>query len=60
MMISQQSRSEAPGPRPRLWTQAIARAIRGQHAAGATVEDLARTLKLPEAKVRAILGERKP
>ena len=48
----------AAGPRP--WAQALERAIRRQHAAGATVEELARTLKLPEAKIRAILGETKP
>ena len=47
----------AAGPRPRPWAEALSRAIRRQHAAGATVEELARTLKLTEAKVRAILGE---
>ena len=60
MMISQRFRSEAAGPRPRPWAEALARAIRSQYAAGATVEELARTLKLPEATIRAILGEPKP
>jgi hypothetical protein len=50
----------AAGPRPRPWQASLERAIRRQHAAGATVEELARTLKLPEAKVRAIVGGPKP
>ncbi len=50
----------AAGPRPRPWAEALVRAIRSQHAAGATVEDLAQRLRLPAAKVRDILGERKP
>ncbi len=50
----------AAGPRPRPWAEALSRAIRRQHAAGVTVEELARTLKLPEAKIREILGETKP
>ena len=49
------SASPAAGPRP--WAQALERALRRQHAAGVTVEELVRTLKLTEAKVRAILGE---
>jgi hypothetical protein len=48
----------AAGPRP--WAQALERAIRRQHAAGTTVEELAQTLKLPEAKVREILREQEP
>ncbi|MDA8351549.1 MAG: hypothetical protein M0038_22640 [Pseudomonadota bacterium] len=50
----------AAGPRPRPWAEALVRAIRSQHAAGATVEDLAQRLRLPEATIHAILGERKP
>ena len=50
----------AAGPRPRPWHEAIERAIRKQRAAGATVEELAARLRLPEAKIRAILGEPKP
>ena len=49
----------AAGPRPRPWHDALARAIRSQRA-GRTVEDLAQRLRLPEAKVRDILGERNP
>ena len=50
----------AAGPRPRPWAEALERAIRRQHANGRTVEELAQRLRLPEAKVRDILGERKP
>ena len=49
----------AAGLRPRPWAQALERAIRRQHAAGVTVEELAARLRLPEAKVREILGEPK-
>jgi plasmid maintenance system antidote protein VapI len=50
----------AAGARPRPWAEALSRAIRRQRRAGVTVEELARTLKLPEAKIRAIVGEPKP
>ena len=49
----------AAGPRPRPWAEALVRAIRSQRA-GRTVEELAQRLRLPEAKVRDVLGERNP